>query len=495
VTTTARIRTSLAAPFLVVALVLSGLTASAPSGEPSRVLLAAEGAVDAAVAAVVEAGGTIVDRFDGLGVVVADVPDADVLRADPRVAAVEADRAIAPQSREDSAAPGADLPPVSWTAPQSIGADEAWAAGTTGEGVGIAIVDTGVDLTPVTRDSLAVSIDTTPEQRLRDGFGHGTFMAALAAGSTDVQTGFSGVAPDAHVVSIKVADREGGATTASVLSGLAAADAAREWFGVRVVLLAAGGPDEPGEDVLELVLRQLWARGLVVVVPSGNASDDGVASPGVDPYLLTVGAVDDRGTADVEDDVVPDWSAFGDGKPDVTAPGVSVVSARAPGSLVDREHPGSRISGDLFRGSGTSMAAAVTAGAAALLLDAEPDLTPDEVKGRLVASAGETGIVDVAEAISTTAPAANAHLPAIELWESDPEAEIPEWLGNSWVGNSWVGNSWVGNSWVGNSWVGNSWVGNSWVGNSWSSSAWTGHSWAGMPYREPHRAPEGNSWV
>ena len=310
----------------------------------------------------------------------------------------------------------------STTAAASIGAPAAWALGNTGQGIGIALVDTGVSPRPELGDAVAGQVEVGAPGRSTDGHGHGTFLAGLigADGGDGVPTG---IAPDAHVVSFKVADADGRTSIEAVVSALGVVRATAEELGIRVVVLALGGPADEVADPVEEALEDLWASGLVVVVASGNEPDE-VTEPGVSPYLLTAGATDDHGTADRSDDAEAEWSGrgvdrLGRPKPDVHAPGTSVVSVRVPGSLADREHPGSRIGGHAFRGSGTSMAAAITAGAAALVLRADPTLTPDEVKGRLMASAepssdNPAGTIDVPAAIAADEAVANTDLPPLE---------------------------------------------------------------------------------
>lgn len=404
-------------------------------------------------------------------------------------------------------------PHASWTVAATVGAPEAWAAGLTGEGIGIALVDTGVSPRPQLHDAVSLRVDTAGPSQVTDGHGHGTFLAGLMAASAG-PNGPVGVAPGAHVVSFKVADGNGNTTLERVLAGLGAVRVLADELNIRVVVVALGGPADDMPDPLEQALEDLWAAGLLVVVASGNQPGL-VAEPGVSPYLLTVGATNDGGTADRSDDVVAPWSGSGLGrdglrKPDVHAPGASVVSVRVPGSLADQEHPESRIGSHWFRGSGTSMAAAVTAGAAALVLEADPTLGPDEVKGRLMASSvvgpdNPSGTIHVPSAVASTA-VANTHLPPLAATETtsrpaDP-VDLPvriigsddvTWDGSSWVGSSWVGSSWVelswdGSSWVGSSWVGSSWVGSSWVGSSWTGSSWVGSSWTGSSWT-------GSSWT
>lgn len=410
-------------------------------------------------------------------------------------------------------------PPPSWTAPASVGAPDAWTQGITGAGVGVALVDTGVSPRPELQAGVAGQVEIGGPGRLTDGHGHGTFLAGLIGGET------VGVAPDAHVVSFKVADADGNTSLEQVVAALGAVRTMAPAMGLRVVVLALGGPADEVPDPLEEALEDLWASGLVVVVASGNDGDT-VTEPGVSPYLLTVGATDDRGTADRSDDTIAAFSGRGEGrdgrpKPDVLAPGASVVSVRVPGSYADREHPGSRIDGQWFRGSGTSMSAAVAAGAAALLLQAEPSLTPDEVKGRLMASAGAGSDgpgLHVPTALRSDA-VANRHLEPLEDDEPDqPDSSgtsVPvavdinsafvgrswideDWVGRSWIGRSWidqdfVGRSWIGRSWIGEDWVGRSWIGRSWIGRSWIQLEWDGRSWIGRSWIDHEW--DGRSWI
>src|SRR5438128_12161534 len=130
-----------------------------------------------------------------------------------------------------------------------------------------------------------------------------------------------------------------------------------------------------------------WRRGLVVVAAAGNSgpAQDTTASPGIDPYVITVGAIDDHGTISPRDDTRAPFSAWGtadsNAKPDLVAPGRRIVSLRVPGSVLDTLFPDhlvlARNGATYLRLTGTSMATAVVSGAVALLLERRPDLTPD----------------------------------------------------------------------------------------------------------------------
>jgi serine protease AprX len=264
----------------------------------------------------------------------------------------------------------------------------------TGDGVTVAVVDTGVtDVADLTGRVTHVNVSGGPAG---DGLGHGTFMAGLVAGDGTSSSGtYTGVAPDARILDVQVATPDGSTSLSRVLAGLQAVlDATRTDPSVRVVSLAlsTGNPLPPSADPLSRGLDRLWAKGLTVVVSAGNdGPDDTVTSPGADPTLITVGALDEHGTSSRRDDTVADFSArgteFGASKPDLVAPGVSLVSTRSEGSTADVENPASRVGDAYFTGSGTSMSEAVTAGAAAVLIGTRSALNPDTVKKLLTRTA------------------------------------------------------------------------------------------------------------
>lgn len=405
------------------------------------------------------------------------------------------------------AAPSADpLDGASQTAAATIGAPD---TGYTGAGVGVAVVDTGVSPAVALGDQVAARLNVSGFGRNTDGHGHGTFLAGLVVGQDGPGGTPLGVAPDAHVVSVKVADAHGGTNLERILAGLAAIRSAPADLNIKVVVLAIGGPADDVADPIEEALEQMWADGYFVVVASGNDGD--LVEPGTSPYLMTVGASDDAGTADPADDTLVDWSGTGIGrdgspKPDVLAPGKSLVSARIAGSTADQSAPGSRIQGRWFRGSGSSQAAAVVGGAAAVLYEAHPALTPDEVKGRLVETArplgnSHAGVVDLPAALASDA-VANTALPPLTVTEPGPSNEADGiryrfvdniWVGRSWAGRSWAGRSWAGRSWAGWSWADLSWDGRSWAGDVWVDQDWAGRSWANVSW--DGRSWAGRSWA
>ncbi|MFD3308967.1 S8 family serine peptidase [Streptomyces sp. NPDC058694] len=266
-----------------------------------------------------------------------------------------------------------------------IGADRAWSSGYDGKGVRIAVLDTGVDAAhPDLKDQVVAARNFTRSPDATDRYGHGTHVASIAAGTGAKSAGaFKGVAPGAELLNGKVLDDEGSGDDSGILAGI-------EWAaeqGADVVNLSLGGGDTPGLDPLETAIDTLSAdKGILFAVSAGNNGESGeqtIGSPGSAESALTVGAVDG-------DDKLAEFSSrgprVGDGgiKPDITAPGVDITAAAAPGSVIEQE-VGQNPEGYLTI-SGTSMAAPHVAGAAAILKQRHPDWTYAELKGALTAS-------------------------------------------------------------------------------------------------------------
>lgn len=293
---------------------------------------------------------------------------------------------------------------------RSIGADTAWNAGYTGEGVGVAVVDTGIagDLPDfrVSQDDstsrvVASAVVNPAASTAGDSFGHGTHVAGLIAGdgtnrpSSDQLYGrYIGVAPDANLISVKAGDENGDATVLDVIDGLQFVVDHKSDYNIRVVNLSlkSASAESYKTDPLDAAAEATWNSGIVVVAAAGNlgsASDAVSYAPANDPYVITVGAVDDKGTRATWDDRLTSWSSRGttqDGfaKPDVVAPGAQLVSTIPAGSVYTQQCPSCLTDGSYFKAGGTSMAAAVASGAAADTIEAHPDWTPNQVKAQLV---------------------------------------------------------------------------------------------------------------
>lgn len=270
------------------------------------------------------------------------------------------------------------------SAPQ-IGAPQAWEAGFTGDGVTVAILDTGIDATHPDLDELVVAQqDFSDTGSVVDGDGHGSHVASIVAGSGDASDGVnSGMAPDADIMVGKVLDDYGYGDESSIIDGM-------EWAasqGADIINMSLGASEyTDGTDPMALAVDQLTAEhdALFVVAAGNDGMDESIATPGSASSALTVGAVDD-------DDVVTDFSSRGprtDGaiKPDVVAPGEEIVAARAAGTQL-----GSPVGEHYTALSGTSMATPHVAGAAAVVLEARPHLGAAELKAVLMGSADPTG--------------------------------------------------------------------------------------------------------
>jgi subtilisin family serine protease len=280
-----------------------------------------------------------------------------------------------------------DLPVHTWldTSVPLLGVPKAWATGLRGKGMTIAVVDTGADVThPDLAGRVIATMDFTG-QGFSDGHGHGTHVCGIAAGSGAASGGkYTGVAPEASLMVAKVLKADGAGFTSDVMAGL-------EWAvdqRAHVINLSLGssGPAD-GTDALSAACDAAWGRGVVVCVAAGNDGPGSgtVGSPGSARKVITVGATDDV-------DAIAGFSSRGptqDGrqKPDICCPGVGIAAPRAAGTAM-----GSAVDDRYTRASGTSMATPHASGAAALILQANPAFTPDQVKGRLMETAKNLGL-------------------------------------------------------------------------------------------------------
>src|SRR4051794_32338151 len=493
-------------------------------------------------------GGSVTKQFSVISGFSAQVPAdrLDALRAVPGVTSVTEDASLT-LSDADVAAQAAQAGSMYTIANQVTGASTLWNAGYTGKGVDVAVVDSGVvpvqgldgtgkivygpDLTQETG---------TPTQNL-DTYGHGTHMAGIIAGrdvgattTSGNASDFVGMAPDSRIVSIKVADAKGQTDVSQAIAAIdwVVENGHKNGLNIRVMNMSFGtdGTQSYVYDPLAFAAEQAWHAGIVVVVAVGNDATTHINNPATDPYVIAVGSDNANGTADVSDDTVSTFSNKGTPfkrHPDVIAPGDHVVSLRDPGSYLDTTYPVARIGDTLFRGSGTSQAAAVVSGAAALLISQRPTLTADQVKALLMGTAskikgvpGESqgnGLINLAAAkvaatptnavqkfkVSTGLGSLEASRGSVHVtvngrqvtgevdvhgraWNSAAVASgiqhRTNWQGLSWSGLSWSGLSWSGLSWSGLSWSGLSWSGLSWSGLSWSGLSWSGLSWSGLSW-------------
>ena len=325
---------------------------------------------------------------------------------------------------------------------------------------------------------MIASVDFSQEDNSQnDNYGHGTHVAGIIGGNGARNRGiFAGVAPKVNLVDVKVTDAEGKGNELDVISGLQWVYDNKSQYNIKVVNLSlnSNSPQPYQTSPLDAAIEVLWFNQIVVVVSSGNNGsgvNNGILYPPAnDPFVITVGAVNDQHTAKTYDDVLASYSAFGTtesgfNKPDLVAPGSNIISTLAnKNALIALNHPDHVVSYNYFRMSGTSMASAVTSGAVALLLQSHPDLNPDQVKSRLVSTArpfgpgSGAGILNIYAAVhSTDMSTANTGLPMsqlISIAEATDMSGSVMW--NSVMWNSVMWNSVMWNSVMWNSVMWNS---------------------------------------
>jgi serine protease AprX len=369
----------------------------------------------------------------------------------------------------------------------------------------IAVVDSGVDPTNLAfggRVIKQVTMTSLVPNSLGDGRGHGTFVASIAAGAA---SGKAGASPLSKIVSIDVSDDNGMAMTSDVIAAADWIVQNKDAYGIRVANFSLHSTQSSSfmYDPLDKAVEKLWFSGVVVVVAAGNYAVDGQPSgvlyaPANDPFVITVGATDQT-----DSDPAP-WSAFGytnDGfsKPELSAPGRMFVGAVPLTATMALERPDRVVGLGYMRMSGTSFAAPVVSGAAAVLVARHPTWTPDQVKGALMltaqpvftsgfnAWANGVGMINAEEAGLVTAPpnpnlALNSFLVADPAGGSIPIFDSASWnnaaAGDaSWNSASWNNASWNNASWNSASWNNASWNNASWNSASWNSASWNNASW------------------
>src|SRR5271165_1782403 len=330
------------------------------------------------------------------------------LEADPEIVSVTIDHAM---NVMDELTNGA------------TGVSAAWNSGYTGAGVGVAVIDSGIndshlDLWNSSQTASRVvyhqdftGTPTTNSSGAKyDLYGHGTHVAGIIAGNGSLSGGnYAGVAPGAQLVDLRALDQNGAGTDSTVIAAIQEAIALQSTYNIRIINLSLGRGIGVSytQDPLCQAVEAAWQSGILVVVAAGNygrLSVNGsngfgtVTAPGNDPFVLTVGATKSNGSTSASAETLASYSSKGPTtydhvvKPDMVAPGNGIVSLAAPGATLEAEYPAELVTGsdgnnDYFTLSGTSMATPAVVGAAALLLQEQSTLTPDQVKARLMLSA------------------------------------------------------------------------------------------------------------
>jgi serine protease AprX len=358
-----------------------------PSGLVRVIVTTKSGQTGAVEARLQQRGRAIHKHFSIINSLSAELTadDLAVLDTDPAVASVALDAAVA-----SSAAGGPATPASSSTLLATLGLP---VQGLTGKGVGVVVIDSGLDQSG---DFSGVTFyDFTSDQpgAPYDDFGHGTHVSGLIASKGSLSQGaYAGIAPKVRLISLKVLDAQGRGATSTVIDAIQFAVANRQSLGADVINLSLGHPilERAATDPLVQAVEAAVRAGIVVVVSAGNVGRNlstgapgyaGILSPANAPSAITVGALDSRDTTTRGDDSVAPFSSRGPTwydalvKPDLVAPGQALVSDAAIGSTLYTLLPQAQVAGNggvarFLRLNGTSMAAAVTTGVAALMIEA-----------------------------------------------------------------------------------------------------------------------------
>ncbi len=373
---------------------------------------------------------------------------------------------------------------------RTVRADQVWNSSPylQGQGIGIAVVDSGINpngdlytLAGQNRQIADVRFNTDYNANTSDGYGHGTVVSSIAAGDgSDAGGKYIGVAPMVNVVNVKVTNDDGSATASSVVAGLQWVYNNRTKYNIRVVNLSFNSTvaESYQTSPLDAAVEVLWFNKIVVVASAGNQGSGAIYPPANDPFIITVGATDDKGTAAPSDDAMAIFSAYGttdDGfkKPDLVAPGKNIVGRLVNANMgMAQLHPANIVAGAYFKMSGTSVSAPVVSGAIALLLQDEPNLTPDQVKYRLMTTANKNwpgysatkagaGLLDIFAAVTGTSTAsANTGIKASNLLTTGSSPTTYSSVGWNSVGWNSVGWNSVG-----------------WNSVGWNSVGWNSDYW------------------
>ena len=457
-----------------------------------------------------------------------------VLSHDTDVAYISADQILSAKFDPALGATRVTTPGI-----REIGAARVWQElGVTGRGVGVAIVDSGIADSPDLAGRIVASVDFTsgapgePLVAAADPGGHGTHVAGLVAGDGTASAGaYTGVAPGADLVDVRVIGATGATNVSTVLRGLQWVLAQRATYNIRVVNMSLGATTAVSyrQDPLATAVEVLTFAGVTVVVAAGNAGpgDSTITTPGDDPYAITVGALDDSGTAASADDVLAPWSSRGptsvDGiaKPDLVAPGRKMISLRSPGSTLDLLYPERRIAGTdpsapaYFRMSGTSMAAPVVTGIVALMLERDPALTPRQVKQALLDTASPlafgsptttgAGMADAYAAVLATDRVSDAIPYRVSdgfAWDALPyvQGQPLVWRdpgfngGVDSNGTPWSSVTWDSIVWDAVTWEAIAWGSFNWTEIAWEDIAWEDIAWESTTPSMTSLSSAGSGW-
>jgi serine protease AprX len=488
--------------------------------------------IEKAAKSVTKANGTLKHALAIVGAVSARVKGVQILKL---TRDDDVDYVVKDQRLRAMFDPALDSPKAQTPGIIEVAAPQVWSQlGMTGQGVGVAIVDSGVYPHPDLAGRIVASIDfttaspTVSSTSSGDPGGHGTHVAGLVAGDGTASGGaFTGVAPRANIINVRVIDANGSSNVSTILRGLQWVLANRATYNIKVVNLSLGATPAASykSDLMATAAEVLNFAGVTVVVSAGNTGPlaGTVTTPGTDPYVVTVGALDDNGTSMPLDDLMSVFSARGRttfdylSKPDLVAPGRKMVSLRSPGSSLDTLFPDRQVTAngeltaDYYRLSGTSMAAPIVAGVVALMVERNPSLSPSQIKKRLKSTATAlmfgtsfdhgAGLVNAYKAVSSVDPGREYAPDRVSdafakdmrkfiqgqpfVWRDLTYHGGVDTAGMTWEGVTWENVRWDAVTWENVTWEGFTWEGITWEGVTWETVTWqsagaqsgTGASW------------------
>jgi serine protease AprX len=402
--------------------------------------------------------------------------------------------------------------------PWTINAAVDWTNGTP-KAPTIAVVDSGIDPSHTADFGNRLlgqvnMVASSTGNSAGDGYGHGTFVAGIAAGSAPA---YAGVAPKANLLSVDVMNDQGMASVADVIHACDWILANKSTYNIQVANFSLHSVNKASVlfDPLDAAVEKLWLNGVVVVAASGNYATDaqntasGVNfAPGNDPFVITVGATDIGSSISASDDSVAPWSAWGytpDGfmKPDIGAPGRYMVGPVPAKGILALQRPDHVVAPGYMQLSGTSFAAPVVAGAAAMIMAQHPTWTPDQIKGALMVTAvpepgvikgalgvGEVDIVKSRTFNRMTIPNPNAGLNQFiakaangsavfnaAAWQSAAKSNAA-WNSAAWSSAAWSDAAWSSAAWSDAAWSDAAWASVAYGSAAWSDAAWSDAAWS-----------------
>lgn len=273
--------------------------------------------------------------------------------------------------------------------------------GLTGKDIGIAVVDTGIfpheDLIKQSNRIVAFKDFIHDESEPYDDNGHGTHCAGDAAGDGFLSEGkYAGPASEASLIGVKVLDQDGSGRLSTMIKGITWCINHKDEYNIRIISLSLGASayESYREDPLSQAVQKAWHHGMVVCAAAGNdgPNTQTINTPAINPFIITVGAASDQNTEKRSDDEIAEYSSRGPTidsfiKPDIYAPGTDIISLLAEESTLEKQLPEQVIDGNYLQLSGTSMATPICAGVIAQMLEANPSLSPNDVKSILKTTA------------------------------------------------------------------------------------------------------------